>query len=281
VAFNAPIGGSIFVFEELTSSFTPWLLVATLAAASVAVWVMRLMLGDTLDFAVAQVSPTETWKTWPFFTLGALLGVIGAVYNSTVMGLLRITDRLDAVSSLNRAAIIGAVVGLAAWFAPELVGGGDTLTQTILSNPLAVGSLITIFLLRFVIGPWSYAAGVPGGLFAPLLLLGASSGALFAGAVNHFIPAADLSVVACAIVGAGALFTASVRAPLTGIVLAVEMTGRADLTLGLLSASLTAMVVAMLLRSEPIYASLKRRMFSQSTVTPGRIDAGVRAGRSR
>src|SRR5262249_50720068 len=44
VAFNAPIGGSVFVFEELTSNFTPWLLVATLAAASVAVWTMRLML---------------------------------------------------------------------------------------------------------------------------------------------------------------------------------------------------------------------------------------------
>jgi CIC family chloride channel protein len=50
VAFNAPIGGSIFVFEELTSSFTPWLLIATLASALVAVWVMRLILGNTLDF---------------------------------------------------------------------------------------------------------------------------------------------------------------------------------------------------------------------------------------
>src|SRR5580704_810370 len=60
VAFNAPIGGSIFVFEELTSSFTPWLLVATLAAASVAVWVMRLMLGNALDFRVPQVSLTES-----------------------------------------------------------------------------------------------------------------------------------------------------------------------------------------------------------------------------
>ena len=65
------------------------------------------------------------------------------------------------------------------------------------------------------------------------------------------------------------------RAPLTGIVLAVEMTGRADLTLGLLGASLTAMVVAMLLKSEPIYESLKRRMLSQTTVSPRRVDAGV------
>ena len=60
----------------------------------------------------------------------------------------------------------------------------------------------------------------------------------------------------------GALFSASVRAPLTGLVLAVEMTGRGDLTLGLLVASLTAMVVAILLNSEPIYDRLKRRMLA-------------------
>jgi CIC family chloride channel protein len=82
--------------------------------------------------------------------------------------------------------------------------------------------------------------------------------------------------VACAIVGMGALFSATVRAPLTGIVLTVEMTGRADLTLGLLGASVVAMVVAMLLQSEPIYDSLKRRMLSQPTVTPEKIDVGVK-----
>jgi CIC family chloride channel protein len=238
---------------------------------------MRAMLGDALDFTVRQVNPTEAWRVWPFLALGALLGVAGSVYNAFVMGLLGVADRLTAISSLNRAAIIGAVVGLAAWFAPNLVGGGDTLTQTILANPLTVGSLTTIFLLRFLIGPWSYAAGLPGGLFAPMLLLGASAGALFAGVINHFSPAAQLPVVACAIVGMATLFTACVRAPLTGIVLTVEMTGRADLSLGLLGASLIAMVVAMLLQSEPIYESLKRRMMLQAAVTPGRVDVGYRA----
>jgi CIC family chloride channel protein len=272
VAFNAPIGGSIFVFEELTSNFTPWLLIATLAAASVAVWLMRLMLGNALDFPVPQVSPTETWNKWPFL----VLGVAGAIYNAVVMGLLRISDKMPNLSSLQRAAIIGAVVGVAAWFVPAMVGGGATLTQSILSNQFTMVSLITIFLVRFALGPWSYAAGAPGGLFAPLLLLGASSGALFAGIVNHFLPHQSVSAVACAIVGMGALFSATVRAPLTGIVLTVEMTGRADLTLGLLGASVVAMVVAMLLQSEPIYDSLKRRMLSQPTVTPEKIDVGVK-----
>jgi CIC family chloride channel protein len=276
VAFNAPIGGSIFVFEELTSSFTPWLLISTLAAATVAVWLMRAMLGNTLDFVVPQVSPTADWSKWPFLALGVLLGVVGAIYNAVILALLRVADKLAAISSLTRAAIIGGAVGLIAWFVPAVVGGGDNLTQAILSNEFMLEGLTILFLVRFAIGPWSYAAGAPGGLFAPLLVLGAGAGALFAGAINHLLPAADVSPVACAIIGMGALFTASVRAPLTGIVLAVEMTGRADLTLGLLSASLMAMLVAMLVQSEPIYDSLKRRMMSQTAVTPRRVDAGTR-----
>jgi len=277
VAFNAPIGGSIFVFEELTSNFTPWLLVSTLAAATVAVWLMRIMLGNTLSFTVPQVSLTVVWSKWPFVWLGALLGAAGALYNRIIMGLLLIGDQISRISSLHRAAIIGAIVGLVAWFVPGMVGGGESLTQAILSNRYQVGSLVIIFLVRFLLGPLSYAVGAPGGIFAPLILLGAASGALFAGVVNHFETAAHLDPVACAIVGMGALFTASVRAPLTGIVLAVEMTGRADLTLGLLGASLMAMLVAMLLHSEPIYESLKRRMLSQTTVSRKRVDVGVAA----
>jgi chloride channel protein, CIC family len=277
VAFNAPIGGSVFVFEELTSSFTPWLMVATLAASLVAVWIMRWMLGNALDFTVTQVSLTQVWRIEPFLVLGALLGVVGAVYNLCIVALLRLADRLGNVSSIIRAAIIGATVGLAAWFVPAMVGGGERLTQAILAEHYAVGGLLTLFLARFLLSPWSYAAGVPGGLFAPLLVLGACSGALFAGVLNHSLPLLGLSPIAFAVVGMAALFSASVRAPLTGIVLTVEMTGRGDLTLGLLGASLMAMVVAMLLKSKPIYETLRRRMLEQHAAA-GQTVAAMPAG---
>jgi chloride channel protein, CIC family len=273
VAFNAPIGGSIFVFEEMTSSFTPWLLVATLATALVAVSTMRLMLGNALDFTVRQVSLTQVWRIGPFLALGALLGAVGAAYNAATVGLLRFADRLPNLSSINRAAVIGATVGLVAWFAPAMVGGGEKLTQAILADHYVVGGLLAVFLARFLLGPWSYAAGTPGGLFAPLLVLGASSGALFAGVLNHSLPRLGLSPIAFAVVGMAALFSASVRAPLTGIVLTVEMTGRGDLTLALLGASLMAMLVAMLLQSEPIYETLKHRMLEQQAAA-GRPPAG-------
>jgi chloride channel protein, CIC family len=271
VAFNAPISGSIFVFEELTSSFTPWLLVATLAAATFAVWIARLMLGNQLDFAVARVSLTHVWQGWPFLGLGVLLGAAGALYNTTIVAFLQMADRFSRRSKVLPAVCIGAVVGLAGWFAPSVIGGGDNLTQAILSGRGTIATLTAIFLLRFFLGPWSYAAGTPGGLFAPLLVLGASSGALFGSVLLHFFPALEVTPIACAVVGMGALFTACVRAPLTGIVLAVEMTGRGDLTLALLGACLVAMVVAMLLNSEPIYETLKRRMIERQTLAENTI----------
>ena len=266
VAFNAPIGGSVFVFEELSSTFTPWLLMGTLAAATCAVWIMRLVLGNHFDFVVNQVSPLAVWKGWPFLVLGGMLGAVGALYNSIIIGLLRACDRMIRIPTVLRAALIGATVGLLAWFAPAMVGGGDNLTQGVLSGHYGLAALVGIFVLRFFIGPWSYAAEAPGGLFAPMLLLGASFGALFGGVLNYFLPALGITSVACAVVGMATLFTACVRAPLTGIILAVEMTGRGDLILALLGASLVAMMATTLLGSEPIYETLKCRMIERQAL---------------
>jgi CIC family chloride channel protein len=264
VAFNAPIGGSVFVFEELTTNFTPWLLVATLSAALFAVGVMRWMIGNQYVFFVIPDNLPNQSVVWWFLLLGGVLGVVGAAYNLISLRLLDLTEKLWKSPALVKAAFIGAVVGVVAYFAPALVGGGDALTQSILSNRVPLHALGVIFLIRFLLGPWSYAAGTPGGMFAPLLLVGTAFGALFGGmVVHHFHPALQASNVDFAIVGMVALFSASVRAPLTGIVLAVEMTGRGDLTLGMLGAALGAVLMAMTLQSPPIYESLRQRMLIQ------------------
>ncbi len=263
VAFNAPIGGSVFVFEELTSSFTPWLLVATLSAATFAVGTMRWMIGNQSVFFVLPGNPPGGSVVWYFLLLGALLGVAGAAYNALSLWLLDVTQKLAKYPALVRAGFIGAVVGLVAWFAPALVGSGDSLAQSILSGKVPLHALGLVFVLRFLLGPWSYAAETPGGMFAPLLLVGTAFGALFGGVAHHFRPDLMATNVEFAIVGMVALFAASVRAPLTGIVLSIEMTGRGDLTLGMLGAALGAMLVAMLLKSPPIYESLRERMLEE------------------
>jgi chloride channel protein, CIC family len=156
---------------------------------------------------------------------------------------------------------------LLAWFAPGLVGGGDAITQHTLDGTGALSVVAWVFVVRFALGPVSYAAGVPGGLFAPMLVLGAQIGLVYGYFCEQWITGAASGPAGYAIVGMAAFFTAVVRAPLTGIVLATEMTGSATLLLPMLASCFAAMAVPTLLRAPPIYESLKQRVAQR--VPPG------------
>jgi hypothetical protein len=130
-----------------------------------------------------------------------------------------------------------------AWFPPDLVGGGDGITQRTLAGAGTLALVPMAFLVRFALGAVAYAAGTPGGLFAPLLVLGAQTGLLF-GAVFHMaLPSLDIQPEGFAVVGLAAFFTGAVRTPLTGIVLVTEMTANVTMLLPMLGACFAAMLL--------------------------------------
>ena len=154
------------------------------------------------------------------------------------------------------AATVGAAVGLLAWFEPGLVGGGDAITQRALAGGESMIVVAGMFLVRFALGPLSYAAATPG-VFAPMLVLGAQCG-LFLGALFcYWLPYLGEPPTAFAVVGMAAFFTAVVRAPVTGIILVTEMTGCFTLLLPMLLACFAAMTVPTMLGDPPIYDSLR------------------------
>jgi H+/Cl- antiporter ClcA len=150
------------------------------------------------------------------------------------------------------------VGGLLAWFAPGLIGGGDAITQGILAGTEALAMVSVVFILRFGLGAVSYAAGTPGGLFAPMLVLGSQSGLLFGTLCNRWFPSIASHPTAFAVVGMAAFFTAVVRAPVTGIVLVTEMTSSVTLLLPMLASCFVAMLVPTLLDNAPIYETLRQ-----------------------
>jgi chloride channel protein, CIC family len=259
VAFNAPIGGALFVFEEVARSFGLRLTLAALLACAIAVGIARVMLGDQPDFLVTTLSPPPLSSIVPHLLLGALLGLLGAAYNRITVWGLDLFDRLMAWPVEARAAAVGGAVGFVAWIEPSFVGGGDTLNQQVLDGGVPFITLAVVFVARWLIGPWSYAAGTPGGLFAPLLVVGAAFGALCGGVVHEVAPTLAPQPVAFAVVGMAAFFTAVVRAPLTGITLVVEMTATTTLLVPMLAACFAAAAVATVVRSEPIYDTLRTR----------------------
>lgn len=266
VAFNAPIGGTLFALEEVTKSFRLPTVLTTLFAAAAAVGCMRLILGNEPDFFVTSVdTPALAWLPL-FVVFGLLTGCLGAAYNRLVLWFLDHVGGMRRVPAIAKAAMIGAIIGLAMFVYPEAVGGGDTLTQLILGGheivlPVVVGYL----LVRFVAGPLSYSAAVPGGLFAPLLAVGALWGLLFVGVSDPLLPGdvAALSIP-MALVGMAAFFGATVRAPVTGIVVVIEMTATTAVAIPMLAATAAAVLAAELIGSPPIYDSLRERMLPQA-----------------
>jgi CIC family chloride channel protein len=151
---------------------------------------------------------------------------------------------------------------------PFAGGGGEDLTQRILGGQhLAASAVIAILAVRFVAGPLSYSAAVPGGLFAPLLAVGALWGLLFVGAFNAVWPGdATQLALPMAIVGMAAFFGATVRAPVTGMVVVTEMTATTEVLVPMMAATAAAVLVAYLVRSPPIYESLRERMPAEADI---------------
>jgi chloride channel protein, CIC family len=255
-AFNAPIAGAVFVLEELVRRFDTRITIATFGASAGAIAVSRVFLGEAPDFGVGPL-PRPGFATVPtHLALGVLAGLLGVAYNRAILGALATTERLRRWPVELRAAVIGAAVGVIAWFAPDLVGGGDPITQRTLAGTETLVVILLVFVLRFGLGAVSYAARTPGGLFAPMLVLGAQIGLAFGKLCGLWLPAVAPDPTALAVVGMAAFFTAVVRAPVTGIILVIEMTGTFTLLLPMLGACFAAMLVPTLLGNPPIYESL-------------------------
>ena len=287
VAFNAPIAGAVFVLEELVRRFEPRMAIVALGASSTAILVSRRFLGNAPDFHVAILVPVAAATgplpyaaaaTWGLYVgLGIIAGLAASLYNRSILGALSLTGRLDRVPVEVRAAAIGAVVGIVGWFAPNIIGGGDDITQRLLAGGVAIGAIPLGFLIRFCLGPASYAARTPGGLFAPLLVLGAQLGLLSGAFFAWLFPHLGIAPEAFAVVGMAALFAGIVQAPVTGIVLVTEMTAAFTTLLPMLAACFASMLVVHLLRTAPIYDALLERVMAEARLlaSPGR-NAGDR-----
>ena len=267
-AFNAPLAGLVFVLEEVQRDFSPAVFTATLIASAVADITTRLLLGQLPVFHVqTQAIPPLSMLPFALF-LGVVAGLLGVAFNRGLVRSLDLFERLRQWPSWMTGGLVGLAVGAVALFAPIAVGGGNRLLERTLAGELSLITLGGFFVLRFALTMLSYGCGAPGGIFAPLLVLGSEIGLGVGAVAGQFVPEAVSHPHLFAVVGMAAYFTAIVRAPLTGIVLMVEMTGNYSLVLPLLVACLTAYGVADFLGDRPVYEALLERDLMRTQKVP-------------
>ena len=124
--------------------------------------------------------------------------------------------------------------------------------------------MILFLVLRFFTSIISFSSGAPGGLFSPLLAIGTLSGAIFGDVATTLFPQYELEVGVFAIAGMGALFAATVRAPLTGAILVLELTDNFALILPMLITCLGATIIAQFFGGRPLYTVLLEKTLMKS-----------------
>jgi CIC family chloride channel protein len=272
VAFGAPLAGILFALEELRREFPPTRsAIRAVALAAISAVLVGIAIGGSGRFlpvpATGAPGPLELVLTLPF---AAAVGVVGLLFNAALL------RTLDAGAAMARRAgwislglVTGAGIGALVWIFRDATGGGEDLSEKLLSSPCAAALLVLLFVVRFVLFNASYATGIPGGIFAPQLALGTILGLLFADFGTRLAPGLGLTPVHWALAGMAALLAATVRAPLTGLALVIEMTGSYPVLLMALVAVMVADLTARALDGTPIYdAILERQLRGDSPRAP-------------
>ena len=178
-------------------------------------------------------------------------------------GLLTVRARFRAMAKLPQwaqpaagGAVTGVVAaGVMAWLrVGGVTGGGYGVLEHALSGQLGVKVMLVLCVAKLVATVFSYSSGGAGGIFAPSLFIGAMLGGAF-GTLDRMLFHHD-DIGAFALVGMGAVFSASIRVPITSVLIIVEMTSGYSLILPLMIANMSAYVIARRWRPEPIYEAL-------------------------
>ena len=257
-AFNAPLAGVIFVFEEINHGFDKTLVFIALVSAIVSDFISKVIFGQStaLTFPIHNI-PLEYY--WILIVLGVLIGLLGYVYN---VGMIKSSDFVSnlKIPSWLKFVLVFLVSGVVALTIPEISDGGHFMMDMLDIAMPSLGVLVFLLLMKYLFSMFSFSSGAPGGIFLPILVLGAYIGAVFGSVVVPIFGFEQALVYKFIVISMAGFFAATVRSPITGVVLIAEMCGSTESLVAMIIVSLIAYVVPTLLGNEPIYESLYDRL---------------------
>ena len=262
-AFNAPIAAVTFTIEEVVGNLDQSVLSGVIVAAALAAVIERSILGEHPIF---DVPPGYGMHHASSLAIYALLGLAAAVASIAFTdGLLSVRSRFRKLKALPRWAHPGVgglatgVLAAAALYGLKtrgVTGGGYETLSDALSGKLAVEVMLALCGLKIAATISSYSSGGAGGIFAPSLFMGGMLGGAFGALDIRLFGHADDTIGAFALVGMGAVFAGVIRAPITSVLIIIEMTSGYSLILPLMIANMTAYGLARHWRPTSIYEAL-------------------------
>jgi len=256
-SFNTPLGSAVLAMEVLLGSFAARFFGPIVAATVAGTIVGQALLGERVAFHAPAFTLGHPAELLAYVLLGVITGALAAALAVGVRRADRWTEEHPA-SPMARGAVSGAVVGLlGALGLTGVMGTGYPLIERLLHEPrsLGVAMLGALLLGKFVTTLTLVASRIGPGLLSPILVLGATCGALVGLGVESWLPGV-VSPGSFAIVAMGALAAATLRAPLSMVLVLFELTGDYAVVPTMLLASAVAMLVSEALGAGSLYDGL-------------------------
>ena len=258
--FNAPLAGVFFAMELILIDFGARHFGMVVLASVTASVIGRTALGDDPFLVLPTFAVDHVQQYLLFGLLGLLAGAVGAVFIKVLYAIEDGCDRIWRGPEWLRPAAGGLVLGLLLLAIPQMYGVGYPVLGNAVDGRYAVGFLLVLLVAKMVASGLTIGIGGSGGVFAPSLFIGAMLGSAFGQVAHQLAPGLAGPAGAYALVGMGAVFAGSARAPITAVVILFELTGEYTIILPMMTAIVLAVGVSHLLSHDSIYtAKLRRR----------------------
>jgi CIC family chloride channel protein len=262
-AFNAPIAAVTFTIEEVVGDLDQTVLSGVIVAAAVAAVIERSVLGAHPVFSVPQAFGLADARSLLLYAaLGLAAALVSVVFTDSLLALRRRFREQQRVPDWAQPALGGLVTGVLTVGVLYYLGiggingAGYRVVEASLSGNLPVKVLLVLSATKLVATVFSYSSGGAGGIFAPSLFMGAMLGGAFGALDQRIFGHGGDAMGAFALVGMGATFCGTIRAPMTSVLIIIELTSGYGLILPLMIANMSAYALARYLRPTPIYQAL-------------------------
>jgi CIC family chloride channel protein len=266
----------LFVLEIVIGSFAIEVLVPVVIAAAVGTLVSQMAFGTGPLSHVPAFELVSYIEIPIYMALGLAAAAAGSLFLEALKRAEQLFERVPGRPA--RAALGGIVVGaLAALGFVGVYGNGYEMTSRILDGGVAPRLLALVFLTKIVATAATVGSGLPGGVFTPTLLLGAALGGALGSGVHSLLPEVTAPAGAYALVGMGALLSATTRAPLLSVVFVFEVSRDYEILIPLLITCVLASLAARLVHRKSIYVQeLERRGLSWGGTPEERVMRSIR-----
>jgi CIC family chloride channel protein len=258
-AFNTPIAAVLFSLEEIMGDLHTPILGSVVLSSATSWIVLHLILGDNPLFRVPPYELVHPGELLIYALLGIAGGFVSVAFVKLLLSLRELFKKFPARTLWIQPVVGGLVVGVMAFFVPEVLGVGYGEVEKVLGGSVVLHVVVLLLILKLVATAVCYSSGNAGGIFGPSLFLGAMVGGATGTIAHMAAPSITAGPGAYAIVGMGTTFAGIVRTPLTSVIMVFEITRDYSIIVPLMISNLLAFYISRRFQHQPIYEALARQ----------------------